>query len=196
MVQGHCRVSPPCPDWQCVVQVLRMGAPVTALSLSPATDMLATCHVNRRGIYLWSNAAVYGSAADIRPSTAPVDARMPVLAAGGPSVQPLLNIPVDTGALHQPILALHRFRQRASPRAADHDEACCASVRGCCNFILKLQYGWNLIYLCRPCGPGCDRAGGASRGACRRRSVLQRRRGGNACGRPPPASGRRGACGR
>ena len=36
-------------------QVMTLGAPVTSLSLSPAMDMLATAHVNRRGIYLWSN---------------------------------------------------------------------------------------------------------------------------------------------
>jgi U3 small nucleolar RNA-associated protein 21 len=65
------------------LQVLRMGAPITSLSLSPAMDMLATAHVNRRGIYLWSNAAVYGDGADVRPSPLPVDARMPALAAGG-----------------------------------------------------------------------------------------------------------------
>ncbi len=36
-------------------QVLKLGAPVTSLSLSPALDLLATTHVNRRGIYMWSN---------------------------------------------------------------------------------------------------------------------------------------------
>ena len=64
------------------MQVLKLGPPVTALSLSPTMDMLATAHVNRRGIYMWSNAAVYGSGADIRPSELPVDARLPELASG------------------------------------------------------------------------------------------------------------------
>ena len=64
------------------MQVLKLGPPVTALSLSPTMDMLATTHVNRRGIYMWSNAAVYGSGADIRPSELPVDARLPALASG------------------------------------------------------------------------------------------------------------------
>lgn len=45
-------------------------------------DMLATTHVNRRGIYLWSNSAIYGNGADIRPSNTPVDARLPTLSAG------------------------------------------------------------------------------------------------------------------
>ena len=63
--------------------MLRLGAPVTALAMSPALDMLATAHVNRRGIYLWSNAAIYGSGAELVPSEAPVDARMPSLSAGG-----------------------------------------------------------------------------------------------------------------
>ncbi|CAK0785298.1 hypothetical protein CVIRNUC_008505 [Coccomyxa viridis] len=69
------------PSARCL-QVLRLGAPVTALSLSPVMDMLATTHVNRRGIYLWSNAAIYGSGADVRPSELPVDARLPALASG------------------------------------------------------------------------------------------------------------------
>ncbi|EIE21950.1 WD40 repeat-like protein [Coccomyxa subellipsoidea C-169] len=60
---------------------LQASTPVTALSLSPAMDMLATAHVNRRGIYLWSNSAIYGSGADIRPSNKPVDARLPALSA-------------------------------------------------------------------------------------------------------------------
>ena len=55
---------------------------MTALSLSPVMDMLATTHVNQRGIYLWSNAAIYGSGADVRPSELPVDARLPALASG------------------------------------------------------------------------------------------------------------------
>ena len=59
-----------------------MGAAVTSLTLSPSMDMLATAHVNRRGIFLWSNAAVYGDAADIRPSDVPVNARLPALSAG------------------------------------------------------------------------------------------------------------------
>ena len=67
------------------MKVLRLGAPVTALSLSPALDMLATTHVNRRGIYLWSNTTIYGSGADIRPSELPVDARLPALASGASS---------------------------------------------------------------------------------------------------------------
>lgn len=70
------------------LQVLRLGAPVTALSLSPAMDILATAHVNRRGIYLWSNSAIYGNAADIRPSTKPLDARLPALSAGPPRLKP------------------------------------------------------------------------------------------------------------
>lgn len=45
-------------------------------------DMLATTHVNRRGIYMWSNTAVYGSGADVRPCEVPVDARLPALASG------------------------------------------------------------------------------------------------------------------
>ena len=47
-------------------------------------DMLATTHVNRRGIYLWSNTAIYGNSTHVRPSELHIDARLPALASGGP----------------------------------------------------------------------------------------------------------------
>ncbi|PNH10160.1 WD repeat domain-containing protein [Tetrabaena socialis] len=59
------------PAAQCL-QVMKLGSPVTSLSLSPSLDLLATSHVNRRGIYLWSNQAVFGPPAAIPHSEAPV----------------------------------------------------------------------------------------------------------------------------
>ncbi|GLC36521.1 hypothetical protein PLESTM_000455900 [Pleodorina starrii] len=59
------------PAAQCL-QVLKLGSPVTSLSLSPSLDLLATTHVNRRGIYLWSNQALFGPSAAIPHSDAPV----------------------------------------------------------------------------------------------------------------------------
>lgn len=35
-----------------------MGPPVTSLSLSPSGDLLATTHVGKRAVFLWSNAAL------------------------------------------------------------------------------------------------------------------------------------------
>ena len=61
---------------------MRLGAPVTALSLSPAMDLLATCHVERRGVYLWSNQLMFGSGADVVPSDRPVSIRLPSLSTG------------------------------------------------------------------------------------------------------------------
>ena len=49
-----------------------MGTPVVSLSLSPAMEMLATAHVNRRGIYLWANQLVFGADTSITPSDLPV----------------------------------------------------------------------------------------------------------------------------
>ena len=72
---------------------------MTALSLSPTMDMLATTHVNRRGIYLWSNTAIYGSGADVRPSELPVDARLPALASG--AVFSCLSLPLTIIAFKQ-----------------------------------------------------------------------------------------------
>lgn len=43
-----------------MLQVMRLGAPVTSLSLGPAQDLLATSHVGKRGVYLWSNQVRWG----------------------------------------------------------------------------------------------------------------------------------------
>jgi U3 small nucleolar RNA-associated protein 21 len=51
---------------------MAMGTPVVSLSLSPAMEMLATAHVNRRGIYLWANQLVFGIGSTISPSDTPV----------------------------------------------------------------------------------------------------------------------------
>ena len=59
-----------------------MGSPVTGVQLSPSQDLLATCHVKRRGIYLWYNHLMFGSGADIQPSTRPVNASLPSIATG------------------------------------------------------------------------------------------------------------------
>jgi U3 small nucleolar RNA-associated protein 21 len=51
------------PAAQCL-QVMHLGAPVTALSMSPCMDLLVTTHVGRVGLYLWANRPLYlGTAA-------------------------------------------------------------------------------------------------------------------------------------
>ncbi|KAK9819682.1 hypothetical protein WJX72_001066 [[Myrmecia] bisecta] len=65
-----------------VLQVVQLGSPVTALSFSPTSDMLATTHDGKRGIYLWSNSMVFGNSADIIPSDKPVRARLPTITTG------------------------------------------------------------------------------------------------------------------
>ena len=57
------------------MQVMAMGTPVVSLSLSPAMEMLATAHINRRGIYLWANQLVFGVGTSITPSDIPVKVR-------------------------------------------------------------------------------------------------------------------------
>ena len=47
----------------CCMQALHVGCPITALSFAPNMELLATAHVNRRGIYLWSNQLLFGSGA-------------------------------------------------------------------------------------------------------------------------------------
>ena len=51
-----------------VRQTVRLGGPVVSLALSPAGDVLATAHAGRRGICLWSNQAVFGSAGAAPPA--------------------------------------------------------------------------------------------------------------------------------
>lgn len=65
-----------------VLQVLRLGAPVTSLSFSPTQDLLATSHVEHAGVYLWANQLVFGSGADVVPSDKPINARLPTLRSG------------------------------------------------------------------------------------------------------------------
>lgn len=36
------------------IDAIRVDVPITALSLSPAMDILATSHVDQNGVYLWS----------------------------------------------------------------------------------------------------------------------------------------------
>jgi U3 small nucleolar RNA-associated protein 21 len=48
------------PSGACVQAMAVAGPPVTALSLSPALDLLATAHANRRGVFLWANQALFG----------------------------------------------------------------------------------------------------------------------------------------
>ena len=71
------------------VQVLRMGEPITAVSLAPAMDLLATTHVGRRGIYLWSNQLLFGTGVPPAHSDRPVDARLPAITPGMSIYAPL-----------------------------------------------------------------------------------------------------------
>ncbi|KAG0564859.1 hypothetical protein M758_8G142100 [Ceratodon purpureus] len=47
------------------VDAMQLGTAVTALSLSPGMDMLATSHVNRNGIYMWANRLMYSGVEDL-----------------------------------------------------------------------------------------------------------------------------------
>ena len=70
----------------CVRQTVRLGGPVVSLALSPAGDVLATAHAGRRGVCLWSNQAVFGSAGAAPPAgeaAPPVRVRAPRLIAAG-----------------------------------------------------------------------------------------------------------------
>lgn len=80
------------------MQVLRLGAPIVAFSLSPNQELLATVHVNHRGIYLWANQTIFGQdAADVMPSDSPIDARLPQLDAGRHPVHHMPSRPLAIG---------------------------------------------------------------------------------------------------
>jgi U3 small nucleolar RNA-associated protein 21 len=53
------------PSGACAQAMAIAGPPVTALSLSPALDLLATAHANRRGVFLWANQALFGDPASV-----------------------------------------------------------------------------------------------------------------------------------
>jgi WD40 repeat protein len=65
-----------------VRQAVHLGGPVVSLALSPGGDVLATAHAGRRGVSLWSNQAVFGSAGAAPPAgeaAPPVRVRPPAL---------------------------------------------------------------------------------------------------------------------
>ncbi|KAF6265106.1 WD40 repeat-like protein [Scenedesmus sp. NREL 46B-D3] len=75
------------PASQCL-QVMHMGTPVTSLSLSGSQDLLATAHVNKRGVFLWSNQLMFGDPASVATySEDPVPVHLPRIAAASSGKQ-------------------------------------------------------------------------------------------------------------
>lgn len=75
------------PAGQCL-QAMAMGSPVTSLSLSPARDLLATTHVHKRGVFLWSNQLMFGDAAGVvLNANKPVPVALPSIATGAQAAQ-------------------------------------------------------------------------------------------------------------
>ena len=65
-----------------------MGTPVTSLSLSSTGDLLATAHVNKRGVFLWSNQMMFGDRSAVATFTdQPVPVHLPTIAAAASSKQ-------------------------------------------------------------------------------------------------------------
>lgn len=61
-----------------------MGTPVTSLSLSTSQDLLATAHINKRGVFLWSNQLMFGDPSAVATYTErPVPLHLPSIAAPG-----------------------------------------------------------------------------------------------------------------
>jgi hypothetical protein len=76
------------PAGMCL-QAMAMGAPVTCLSLSPARDLLATTHVNKRGVFLWSNQLMFGDAGSVAMHAArPVPVGLPSITTGARAEAP------------------------------------------------------------------------------------------------------------
>lgn len=71
-----------------VMQVMHMGTPVTSLSLSSSQDLLATAHINKRGVFLWSNQLMFGDPSAVATYTdKPVPVHLPMLAAASSKQQ-------------------------------------------------------------------------------------------------------------
>ncbi|CAM6100981.1 unnamed protein product [Calypogeia fissa] len=80
------------------LDAMHVDAAVTALTLSPNMDMLATAHVNRNGIYLWANRLIYSSM-DVEPSgsgKSVVHVSMPTVSSSDGTA--LENEPSEAGA--------------------------------------------------------------------------------------------------
>ena len=56
-----------------------MDSPITSLSLAPAMDVLVTTHVEKRGLYTWTNELIFGSVENIITSSKPIRATIPDL---------------------------------------------------------------------------------------------------------------------
>eukprot|EP00850_Spirogloea_muscicola_P011774 SM000074S21684 [mRNA] locus=s74:433316:440174:+ [translate_table: standard] len=66
------------------LDAMRTDVPVTALTLSPSMDMLATTHVRRNGIYLWANRLMYTAGASVKIASGyeVQDAHLPTVSSG------------------------------------------------------------------------------------------------------------------
>jgi hypothetical protein len=71
------------------LQAMALGAPVTCLSLSPGRDLLATTHVDKRGVFLWSNQLMFGAPGAVEMHAArPVPVGLPSVATGAGPERP------------------------------------------------------------------------------------------------------------
>ncbi|GAQ79609.1 WD repeat-containing protein [Klebsormidium nitens] len=75
-----------------LLDAMKLDVPITALSLSPGMDMLATTHANRNGIYLWANRLLYLGTTEGQAlsSSEPRQVRLPLVSAD-PSEEPDQN---------------------------------------------------------------------------------------------------------
>uniref|UniRef100_A0A383VCR0 Small-subunit processome Utp21 domain-containing protein n=1 Tax=Tetradesmus obliquus TaxID=3088 RepID=A0A383VCR0_TETOB len=75
------------PASQCL-QVMHMGTPVTSLTLSGSQDLLATAHVNKRGVFLWSSQLMFGDPAAVATySEDAIPVHLPTIAAANAGKQ-------------------------------------------------------------------------------------------------------------
>jgi hypothetical protein len=73
---------PTAPPHCMCTQTMHMGTPVTSMSLSATHDLLATAHVNKRGVFLWANQLLFGDVGTVSTyNQAPVPVHLPSIAA-------------------------------------------------------------------------------------------------------------------
>jgi hypothetical protein len=110
---------------------MRLGSPVTSLSFSPAGDLLATTHVDQRGVYLWSNQLIFGSGADVVASEVPINVRLPSVGSAGKAKRIAQQPPGGGGAAAiRAMLGRTAAAQRAAAAGASASAAGAAGWAG------------------------------------------------------------------
>ncbi|OMO94083.1 hypothetical protein CCACVL1_06188 [Corchorus capsularis] len=94
------------------IDAIRVDVPITALSLSPNMDVLATTHVDQNGVYLWVNQSIFSGAANVDSLASGkevVNVKLPSISAAGGSEAENSDEPVVDSSVSQDISVSSTF---------------------------------------------------------------------------------------